>query len=271
MMATVFDPISSRIAEDLGYKAALMGGSLISHFVLGAPDVNVLTLTDVAEHVWRCTRVSEVPLLIDADDGYGNALNVMRTVQELDRAGAAGIKIEDTALPRAYGPSGAPALLSREESADKLRAAVKARGDSDMLVLGRTNASAIVDVEEAIVRYKAFEAAGVDALFIPRPKSREQLDRIAAAVKLPLVLGGSGDPLRDPQYLASRGVRLWSPGHHVVRLAVQTLYDGMKAVQEGVPPEKLPGMPSSEALLDRMLRTDEYGEATRDFLGAPRK
>jgi carboxyvinyl-carboxyphosphonate phosphorylmutase len=267
MMATVFDPISSRIAEDIGYQAALMGGSLISHFVLGAPDLNVLTATELAEHVWRCARVSAVPLLVDADHGYGNALNVIRTVEELDRAGAAAVKIEDTLLPRAYGSTGAAALLSREESVDKIRAALKARGDSDMLVLGRTNASAITDVEDAIVRYQAFEAAGVDALFIPRPRSREQLDRIAAAVKLPLVLGGSGETFRDPGYLASRGVRLWSPGHGVAPLAVQGLYDAMKAVHDGTPPEALPGMATSGALLDRLLRTAEHDEATRVFLG----
>jgi carboxyvinyl-carboxyphosphonate phosphorylmutase len=137
-----------------------------------------------------------------------------------------------------------------------------------MLVLGRTNASAIAGVEEAIARYKAFEAAGVDALFIPRPGSREQLDQIAAAVKLPLVLGSSGESLRDPQYLASRGVRLWSPGHQVVRLAAQGLYEAMKAVHDGVSPEKLPGMPKSDDLLDRLLRAAEYEEASRDFLGS---
>ena len=101
VMATVFDPVSARIAEELAYEAALVGGSIISHAVLGAPDVIVLTLTELAEQVHRCARVSTVPLLIDADHGYGNALSVMRTIQELDAAGAAAVMIEDTLLPRA--------------------------------------------------------------------------------------------------------------------------------------------------------------------------
>src|SRR3982751_3059259 len=133
LLATIFDPISARIADDLGFRAGLMGGSIASHVVLGAPDVIVLTLTELAEQVRRCTRVSNVPLLIDGDHGYGNALNVMRTVQELDAAGAAGVMIEDTLLPRPYGASDTAELLSIEESVDKMRAAVAARGDSDLV------------------------------------------------------------------------------------------------------------------------------------------
>src|SRR4051812_15169564 len=128
-LATVFDPISSRFAEHLGFEAGLVGGSIVSHVVLGAPGVIVLTLTELAEQVHRCTRASSVPLVIDGDHGYGNALSVMRTVHELDAAGAAGIMIEDTLLPRPYGPSEAAQLLSFDESVGKIAAAVKARGD----------------------------------------------------------------------------------------------------------------------------------------------
>src|SRR5438477_1461675 len=113
-MASVFDPISSRIAEALGYEGALMGGSIVSHVVLGAPDLIVLTLSELAEQVHRCTRVSSVPLLIDGDHGYGNALNVMRTVEELDAAGAAAVMIEDTLLPRPFGADDAPSLISMD-------------------------------------------------------------------------------------------------------------------------------------------------------------
>src|SRR5580765_4398061 len=114
-MASVYDPITARLAERLGYEAGLIGGSMISYSVLGAPDLILLTLTELAEQVHRCARVSKVPLLIDADHGYGNALSVMRTIQELDAAGAAAVMIEDTLLPRAFGPSGAAQLLSFDE------------------------------------------------------------------------------------------------------------------------------------------------------------
>jgi carboxyvinyl-carboxyphosphonate phosphorylmutase len=265
-MASVFDPISARIADDIGYEAALMGGSIVSHVVLGAPDVIVLTLTELAEQVGRCTRVSNVPIVVDGDHGYGNALNVMRTVQEMDRAGAGAVMIEDTLLPRPFGPSEAPQLLSFEESVGKIRAAVHARGDSDLVILGRTGAASMTDIDDAIARFRAFETAGVDALMIPGLKSREELDRIAAAVTLPLILGGAGESMSDPAYLASRRVRLWSGGHQVFAVAVKALYDAMKAVHDGTLPSNLPSAASKD-LMNRVTGAADYQAWTKNFLG----
>ena len=266
LMASVFDPISSRIAEALGYEGALMGGSIASHVVLGAPDVIVLTLTELAEQVHRCTRAGSVPLVIDGDHGYGNALNVMRTIEELDFAGAAAVMIEDTLLPRPYGPADAPKLISMDESIGKMKAAVKARGDSDLLVFGRTGAATIATVDEAIARFRAFESTGVDALFLPGVRTREELDRIAAAVRLPLVAGGVGEALADAEYLASRRVRLWSGGHQVFAVAVNALYEAMKSVRGGVYPSKLAGI-APNALLDAVTGSTDYVQRTQAFLG----
>lgn len=265
-MASVFDPISARIAEDLRCEAALMGGSIVSHVVLGAPDLILLTLTELAEQVGRCTRVTSVPILVDGDHGYGNALNAMRTVEELDRAGAAAVMIEDTLLPRAFGPSEAPQLLSIEEALGKARAAVAARGSSDLVVLGRTSAATMTGLADAVERFRAFESAGVDALFIPGLKAREDLERIASATTLPLILGGASGALGDPAYLATRRVRLWAAGHQVFAVAVQALYDAMKAVHEGTPSAELPGI-ASKALLDRVTGAGDYQSRTRRFLG----
>lgn len=265
LMATIFDPVSARLADTLGYQAALVGGSIVSHAVLGAPDIIVLTLTELAEQVHRCTRAGDVPLLIDGDHGYGNALNVMRTVQELDHAGAAGVMIEDTLLPRAYGPASGK-LLSFDESLGKIKAAVAARGDSDVLVLGRTSAASITDVDDAIARFRAYEAAGVDALFLPGLRSREELDRISAGTRLPLVVGGPARELTDPQYLASRRVRLWSAGHQSFNVAVQALHDAMKATLEGTLSTRLPGI-ASKPLMDRATGAADYDRWTRDFMG----
>jgi oxaloacetate decarboxylase len=266
-MASVFDPISSRIADDLGYEAALMGGSIVSHVVLGAPDLIVLTLTELAEQVHRCTRVSRVPLVVDGDHGYGNALNVMRTVEEMDTAGAAAVMIEDTLLPRPYGASDAPRLLPLEESVAKMKAAVRARGDSDFVVLARTGAASIATVDEAITRFRAFESTGVDGLFLPGVRSREELDRIAAAVSLPLVAGGVAESLAQPEYLAGRGVRLFASGHQVFAVAVSALYDAMKAVRNGLPPSTLPGI-APKALIDTVTGAKSYAEWTQHFMGA---
>ena len=266
VMATIFDPISARIAEELGYEAGLMGGSIVSHTVLGAPDVIVLTLSELAEQVRRCTRVSQVPIVVDGDHGYGNALNVMRTVQEMDYAGAGAVMIEDTLLPRAFGPSEATQLLSMDESVGKIRAAVKARGDSDLLVLGRTGAASISGIDDAIARFRAFESAGVDALMLPGLKTREELDRISAAVKLPLLVGGIVESLGDKEYLASRRVRLWSSGHQAFNVAVKALHDAMKAVRDGTLSSRLPEMASAR-LMTSVTGAGDYKSWTKQFLG----
>ena len=266
LMATMFDPISSRIADQLGFEAGLMGGSITSYAVLGAPDVIVLTLSELAEQVHRCTRASGVPLLVDGDHGYGNALSVIRTIRGLDHAGAAGAMIEDTLLPRAYGPSSAAQILSFDESLGKIRAAVAARGDSDLVVLGRTSAASITGIDDAIARFRAYEAAGVDALFLPGVKSRDELDRISAATTLPLVVGGPPDSMADPAYLESRRVRLWSAGHHSFNVAVKALHDAMQAIRDGTLSSRLPGIAPKD-MMDRVTGAPEVDQWTRDFLG----
>src|SRR5215471_5397454 len=134
--ASVFDAMSARIAESLGFEVGMFAGSIGSGTVLGAPDLVVLTLTEFAEQIRRITRGSDLPLMVDADHGYGNALNVMRTVEELEAAGVAALTIEDTALPTPFGAPGEGALVSLEEMLGKLRSAVAARQDSTLVVLG---------------------------------------------------------------------------------------------------------------------------------------
>ena len=183
---SVFDPLSARIADEIGFEVGVLGGSVASFAVLGAPDIMLLTATELAEQTRRICRASNLPVLIDADHGYGNALNVMRTIEELASAGAAGCSIEDTALPRAFGSGKEATLTSVEEGVGRMRAAVAAARESGIAVFGRTSAVAITDVDDAVRRLQAYERAGVTALFVPYLKTREQLDRIVAAVSLPL-------------------------------------------------------------------------------------
>src|SRR3954467_2627181 len=134
---SVYDAISIRIAEDLGFEAGMFGGSVASLAVLGAPDATLITLTELAQQMRRMSRASSLPVLVEADHGYGNALNVRRTVQELEVAGAAGLTIEDTLLPQAFGVS-EPQLISLEEGVGKMKAALDARGDPSLVIMGRT-------------------------------------------------------------------------------------------------------------------------------------
>src|SRR6266436_5503345 len=152
--ASVFDAMSARMAASLGFEVGMFAGSIGSGTVLGAPDLVVLTLTEFAEQIRRIARGSDLPLMVDADHGYGNALNVMRTVEELETAGVAALSIEDTDLPRGYGPSDKAELLSLEEGVGKMKAALAARRDPDLAIVGRTSAMAITGVEDAIRRAK---------------------------------------------------------------------------------------------------------------------
>src|SRR4051795_3856508 len=200
---SVYDAISIRIAEDLGFPLGMFGGSVASLAVLADPDITLITLTELAEQMRRMSRAAALPVLVDADHGYGNALNVRRTVEELEAAGAAGLTIEDTLLPQAFGPA-KPELISLDEGVGKMKAAVDGRGDPSFVVLGRTGAVSITGLDDAIARAKAYQTTGVDGLFFTGIKSRAELDAIAAATTLPLVLGGAPDEMSDFDYLAAR-------------------------------------------------------------------
>ncbi|OYV72532.1 MAG: oxaloacetate decarboxylase, partial [Deltaproteobacteria bacterium 21-66-5] len=216
---SVFDAVSARIAEDLGFEVGMFAGSTGSSSVLGAPDLIVLTLTEFAAQALRINRAGKLPLMVDADHGYGNALNVMRTVQELETAGVAAMTIEDTALPRGFAES-KPRLISLDEGVGKLRAAVAAREDTALCILGRTSAPSITGIDDAIARARAYAKTGIDGLFIAGGLTRPQLDALSAAIDIPLLLGGVPPDLLDRTYLASRRVRIALQGHQPFAAAV---------------------------------------------------
>lgn len=262
---SVYDAISIRIAEDLGFPLGMFGGSVASLAVLGDPDVTLITLTELAEQMRRMSRAAALPVLVDADHGYGNALNVRRTVQELETAGAAGLTIEDTLLPAAFGEA-KPQLISLEEGVGKMKAALDGRGDPSLVVMGRTGAAAITSIEDAIRRARAYEATGVDALFFTGIKSRAELEAIVAATHLPIVLGGAPDELNVIDYLASQRVRIALQGHAPIAAATQAVYETQKALREGTAPKALKGLPASE-LTSRVVREADVRARSADLLG----
>lgn len=262
---SVYDPISARIAEDLGFETGMFAGSTASLTVLGAPDLIVLTLSEFATQCYRINRAGNLPLMVDADHGYGNALNVKRTVEECESAGVAGMSIEDTDLPTPFGTS-KPRMLSVEEGVGKMKAALAGRQDPLLCIAGRTSAPAISSIDDAIARGRAYEAAGVDALFFVGVKTRVELDAISAATKLPLILGGATPELTDRAYLADRRVRIALQGHQPFAAAVKAVHDTLKALREGTPPGKLTGIADAD-LMRRVTREANYTKWTKDFLG----
>jgi len=262
---SVYDPVSARIAEDLGFEAGMFAGSVAALTVLGSPDLVVLTLTEFAEQIRRITRATaRLPLLVDADHGYGNALSVMRTVAELEVAGVAALTIEDTALPRPYG-EGKLTLLGREEGLGKVRAALAARTDPDLVIVGRTSALQAGGLDEALARARAYAEAGADALFFLGVTALEQARALHAATGKPLILGGAeGDFSREE--LAGSGVRVALQGHQPFMAAVRAVQETLAALRGGTPPKALTNQPSA-ALMRQVTSADAYAAATRDFLG----
>jgi carboxyvinyl-carboxyphosphonate phosphorylmutase len=264
--ASVFDPISARIAEDLGFEVTMFAGSIASFTVLGAPDIVMLTLTEFASQVLRICRAGNLPLLVDADHGYGNALNVKRTVEELEIAGVCGLTIEDTLLPVSFGSSEGKDLISVDEGIGKMRAALAGREDRNLMIVGRTSAVATTGVADAIARAKAYAASGVDAMFFAGVRTRAQLDAIASDLKIPIFLGGAGAELYDRDYLASRGVHICLQGHSPFLAAVRAVHETLKALRDGTPPSDIKAVASAD-LMKRVTRETEYDKWSEEFLG----
>ena len=252
---SVYDPLTARMAEDLGFEVGMFAGSTASLTVLGAPDIILLTLTEFAAQALRINRATGMPLLVDADHGYGNALNVKRTVEELETAGVAGLSIEDTVLPQPFGADGAQ-LTSIEEGAGKMCAALEGRQDPNLVIAGRTSAPRVTGTEDAVARVTAYEAAGVDAIFVVGVQSREQLEAISAAVSLPIILGGSAKEVRGLDYLGGLGVRVALQGHQPIMAAAGAAYSTLKALKDGAQPEDLENVPAGDFMKKYMNDAD---------------
>jgi oxaloacetate decarboxylase len=265
---SVYDAISIRIAEDLGFEVGMFGGSVASLAVLGDPDVALITLTELCEQMRRISRAAALPVLVDADHGYGNALNVRRTIEELETAGAAGLTIEDTLLPPAFGEAKTQ-LISLEEGVGKMKAALDARRDPSLVVVGRTGAVSITSLDDAIARAKAYEATGVDALFFTGIKAKAELEAISAATRLPLILGGAPESMSDLGYLRQQRVRIALQGHAPISAATQAVYETLKALREGTPPKALTGLASAE-LSARVAREAEVNARLVELVGHKR-
>jgi oxaloacetate decarboxylase len=261
--AAIFDPISARMAVDLGFELGILAGSTTSLTVLGAPDIALLTLSELVEQTRRITRAANLPLIVDADHGYGNALSVARTIQDLEAAGAAVVTIEDTLLPRSYAGRGME-LISVEEGVGKMRAALAARGDRDLIVVARTNAMMATSTEDAVARAKAYAGVGPDALFFSGIARLQQLQAVREVVDLPLIIGATIGNFSDFEALPELGVRIALQGNRPILAAMHAVYETLKALRDGsnhFPPQ------APAELMAQVTRDRDYSAATRAYLG----
>lgn len=264
--ASVYDPMSARMADSLGYQVGMLAGSVASAVVLGAPDVVVLTLTEFADLIHRITRASDLSLMVDADHGYGNALSVMRTVEELETAGVAALTIEDTDLPTPFRQQAGEELLTVDEMVGKLKAGLAARVDGSLVILGRSSALSFAGMDELLRRLRSYSMPGVDGLFITGVSSVEQLRAIRQATDLPVLLGNTPPALRDDRVLVENGVKIALTGHQPFWSSVKAAYDAMTHLAGGGVPEELGDRVASRGLTELVTRASDYARWRDEFL-----
>lgn len=250
--ASVFDPMSARIAADLDFEVGILGGSVAALQVLAAPDFALITLSEFVEQATRIGRVARLPIIADADHGYGNALNAMRTVQELERAGVAALTLEDTLLPAQFNRKSTD-LICIDEAVGKIRAAQEARVDPELSIIARSNAG-VISTEEVIRRVQAYQQAGADAICLVGIRDLPQLELIVAKLDVPLMLVAYGNAnLQDDRRLAELGVRIVVDGHGAYFAAIKATYDWLRQ-QRGVNGNEL----SASQLAHKYTEPEQY-------------
>ena len=256
-----YDALSARLIEQAGFDAIYMTGFGTTASLIGRPDVGLLSGAEMVDNARRIVSAVDVPVIADADTGYGNAINVVRTVQLYEQAGVAGIQLEDQVMPKKCGHMSGKLLIGADEMAGKLRAAVEARRDPDLLIIARTDAVAVTGVDDAIARARAFAEAGADALFVEAPTSEEDIARVAKELRdvAPLVFnwaeGGKTPPL-SLERITELGFALviYPIGTVLAATAgIRALLATLKA--DGTPTAAMPGLPT-------------FGEFT-DLVGLP--
>ncbi len=224
----------ARVIEELGFEAVYVTGAGIANMLLGAPDVGLTTMTEVRDTVAAIAEAVSVPIIVDADTGYGNAVNVMRTVRALERAGASGIQIEDQVFPKKCGHFAGKDVIAREEMVQKIKAAVDTRHDQSLQIIARTDAYAVEGLERALERAQAYIAAGADSTFVEAPTTLEELARIPKALDVPqianIVFGGkTPDPGREK--LAELGFSVVLYANAALQAALKASYDVLSVLK----------------------------------------
>lgn len=239
----IYDALTASLAAAAGFEALYLSGAAIAYTRLGRPDIGLVTMSEIAEVITLVRDRVPTPLIVDADNGYGNALNVQRTVRLFERAGAAAIQLEDQSFPKRCGHLRDKTLIGPAEMAGKVKAAVDARASDETLIVARTDAVAVEGFERAVERARLYAEAGADVLFVEAPRSRDQLDRLVAALAgtRPLLVNmveGGDTPMMPAAELGALGFRIVIfPGGIVRALArtAQAYYTSLAAAGSNAP------------------------------------
>jgi methylisocitrate lyase len=249
-----YDSLSAKIAEQAGFRAVTLGGYPASGSLLAKPDVSLLTLTEMVNHARYIAEAVDIPLFVDGDTGHGNVTNVARTVREFERAGVAGLFIEDQVFPKRCGHMEGKQVIPADEMVVKLKAAVDARIDADLVIMARTDSFAVCGIDEAIERGNRFAEAGADLVFIEAPPSVEDMRRICREVKAPM-LANMVEGGKSPILTAGE---LEEIGYSVATFPLSALYAaayGVRAVMEA-----LHKTGTTAGIMDKMILFHEFNQ-----------
>jgi methylisocitrate lyase len=267
----VYNPLVAKLAEAAGFPALYISGAALSAS-LGLPDVGLVSLTEFVDYARTLTAATTLPIISDADTGFGEALNVERTVQQFEAAGVAAIHLEDQVLPKRCGHLSGKKLISKDEMVSKLRAAVSARRDPDFAIIARTDARGVTGMNDAVERALAYRDAGADVIFIEALQGEAEFAEFAKKVPGPLLANmtefGQSE-LLDIKKLEQLGYRIVIYPVTLLRLALKSARDGLQQIkQAGHQRELLPAMLTRQELYD-LLGYSGYEERDRAYFGKP--
>jgi len=254
IMPGAHDSLVARIIEQAGFQAVTLGGYPATANLLGKPDVSLLSMTEMVEYTRRICGAVDLPVFTDGDTGYGNVTNVYRTVKEMERAGAAGMFIEDQVFPKRCGHMEGKQVIPAEEMVAKIKAALDARIDPDFVIMARTDALAVQGIEEAIRRGNLYRETGADLIFVEAPQTIEDMKRINREINAP-TLANNVEGGKSPLLTAKK---LESIGYNVVVFPIASTYCIAKAVVDLMRELKEKG--TTESFLDRMITFASFNE-----------
>jgi 2-methylisocitrate lyase-like PEP mutase family enzyme len=252
------DALTARIIEEAGFPLVYVTGAGVANAMLGAPDIGLVTLTEMAERIRHIAEAVSIPVFADADTGYGGVGNVQRTVRAYEDAGAAGLHLEDQEMPKRCGHFEGKVIAPKREMLIRLQAALDARRDPDFLIVARTDARTIEGLDAAIARARAYLSLGVDGIFLEAPQSVEELEQIAGELPGTLLIANMVEGGKTPLVPA---MRLGAMGYGMVLYANATLRFGAFAMQQGL--RVLHETGTTESMLDRMLSWPERQRLVR--------
>lgn len=252
-----YDGLTARLVEQAGFPVVYATGAGISNSQLAMPDVGLATMNEILEQVRKMVGAVEIPILADIDTGFGNAVNLFRTIREFERAGAAAVQIEDQVSPKRCGHFNGKQIVSFEEAVGKIRAAVEARSDPDMVIIARTDAIAVAGMDEALRRGKAFLEAGADVIFVEAPNSREELALVGRSLpgaKVANIVEGGKTPVVGAADLASMGYSIALYANLVLRSSVFAIQQNLAHLRDHG---------DTQGVLDQIITMQERANVTR--------